>query len=181
MPSKRRTIKCESAAALMARIESKSHAIPWTGCWIWTASDFGGGRYGCISVGGAPHLAHRAAWVAYNGREIPVDMNVCHTCDIGLCVNPRHLFIGSQLENVRDMISKGRKRVGKSGRHTSHAKGSKNGSHKFSDELVTRLLNAHARGATTVASLARDTGISETHARRLINNEPRVCPAKDAR
>jgi hypothetical protein len=55
--------------------------------------------------------ASRAAYVLHKG---PIgDLHVCHTCDNGLCVNPDHLFLGTHLDNMRDMIDKGRKPKGR--------------------------------------------------------------------
>lgn len=53
-------------------------------------------------------LAHRHAWVVANGKDIPSGMVVMHTCDNTICVNPSHLILGSQADNVNDMIAKGR-------------------------------------------------------------------------
>jgi hypothetical protein len=76
------------------------------GCWEWRGakSRFGYGRF---IVGRNNRLAHRVAWAATRG-EIPVGMNVCHRCDNPSCVNPDHLFLGTQRDNVRDMHEKGR-------------------------------------------------------------------------
>ena len=53
--------------------------------------------------------AHRVAWMLAHG-PIPRGMNVLHRCDVPRCVNPDHLFLGTQHDNVRDMIAKGRAR-----------------------------------------------------------------------
>ena len=79
------------------------------GCWIWTGADNGNG-YGVYSVArGKWSYAHRLAFEWANG-SIPDGLVVCHTCDVKRCVNPAHLFLGTQADNVHDMIKKGRGR-----------------------------------------------------------------------
>lgn len=79
-----------------------------SGCWLWTGNRVGGG-YGALSLAKQPHiLAHRYSWELHRG-PIPPDTKVLHTCDTPACVNPDHLWLGSQKDNVRDMITKGRR------------------------------------------------------------------------
>lgn len=77
-----------------------------TGCFIWNKTKFANG-YGRYKY---DKRAHRTAWEIVNG-PIPKGLLVLHHCDVRACVNPEHLFIGTQLDNMRDMISKGRKVV----------------------------------------------------------------------
>lgn len=96
-------------------------------CWTWTGGRINGG-YGCFSVDGETNVAaHRFSYQLHNG-EIPAGLVVCHRCDNPPCVRPDHLFLGTQLDNVRDMFSKGRS-VSGMGRRT-HCK---NG-HPFDEE-----------------------------------------------
>lgn len=74
-------------------------------CWIWTASVRNG--YGQFGTPEGIQPAHRVAWTLANG-DIPDGLIVCHRCDNPPCVRPDHLFLGTQLDNVRDMIDKGR-------------------------------------------------------------------------
>lgn len=76
------------------------------GCWLWTGSVSAAG-YGNIGVGKSTALAHRVSWMLANG-DAPDGMCVCHRCDVPLCVRPSHLFLGSNLDNVRDRERKGR-------------------------------------------------------------------------
>jgi hypothetical protein len=77
-------------------------------CWIWLGSKTptGYGRY-CSSLDSVTRAAHRIAFVAHKGAT---SLNVCHTCDTPSCINPTHLFAGTQHDNLLDMSKKGRRR-----------------------------------------------------------------------
>lgn len=80
-------------------------------CWPWTASASKEG-YGRIRRCGKLVVAHRASYEMHIG-PIPEGMKVCHTCDNPPCVNPKHLWIGTDGDNTRDSITKGRPRGAK--------------------------------------------------------------------
>jgi hypothetical protein len=88
------------------------------GCWDWLGEQKGG--YGFFSIDHKNKLVHRLMYIRYKG-EIPNGMNVCHSCDRPICVNPDHLWIGSQFDNVMDMMGKKRdkKLRGESHAHAS--------------------------------------------------------------
>lgn len=88
------------------RFWSKASRSP--GCWEWMASKNSDG-YGNFRLRSRHCGAHRAAWALVHG-EIPVGMQVLHQCDNPGCVNPAHLFLGTQVDNIRDMDNKGRRR-----------------------------------------------------------------------
>ena len=74
-------------------------------CWEWQANL--GRGYGMFSIEGRSIVAHRVSWTMLRG-PIPEGMLVLHKCDNRKCVNPNHLFIGTQSDNVCDMLAKGR-------------------------------------------------------------------------
>jgi hypothetical protein len=76
------------------------------GCWLWFGPKNQQG-YGRIKIKGKMFGAHRLMYEYFYGVH-PGKWKVCHTCDVPSCVRPNHLFLGTQLENVRDCITKGR-------------------------------------------------------------------------
>jgi hypothetical protein len=99
--------------AVVARFQAKFTTIPTErGCWLWQAGKFARG-YGMVNVGcdfrGKQHTeyAHRVAYVLAHG-DIPAGAVVMHTCDVPACVNPSHLALGDQGDNIRDCYAKGR-------------------------------------------------------------------------
>lgn len=86
---------------------SRSIPEPNSGCWIWDGPVNASG-YGALSFRGRSSRAHRAHYECANSIELPRTIDVCHTCDIRLCVNLDHLFVGSRTDNMRDCAAKGR-------------------------------------------------------------------------
>lgn len=97
----------------VARFHSKYQKTQ--SCWLWTAGKYAAG-YGMVNLGrfadGRQQTmqAHRVAYVLAKG-DIPQGRVVMHSCDVRACVNPDHLVLGDQADNVRDAARKGRYRV----------------------------------------------------------------------
>lgn len=96
---------------LQQRFDKKWMPVTESGCWLWVGSLTDKG-YGRIRTGSKYSLAHRVSWSLANG-DIPAGHGyhgtcVLHRCDTPACVNPDHLFLGTQSENARDCSAKGR-------------------------------------------------------------------------
>jgi|SRR5271170_2141735 len=113
------------------------------GCWEWGRSCNEHG-YGVFYMLNRQFLAHRVCYELCIG-EIPQGLKVLHRCDNPKCVRPDHLFIGTQLENIEDMVRKGRR------------KGTKHALAKLNDEQVLAVRASVKQGRI----LARELGVSE--------------------
>lgn len=80
------------------------------GCLLWQGTIVSTG-YGRISIGHRPHDVHRLIWELHHG-PIPVGMHICHKCDVRNCFEISHLFLGTQADNMRDAVNKGRMMAG---------------------------------------------------------------------
>lgn len=94
----------------MKRFWNKVQIADDSSCWPWTATKIRKG-YGRFNLKGENLLAHRVAWELSKGK-IPSGLHVLHRCDNPSCCNPTHLFLGTNNDNVKDKINKGRLRQG---------------------------------------------------------------------
>lgn len=85
---------------------------PNSGCWLWTGGFFDKDGYGIFCINQKwKERAHRLSFRIHNGL-IPEGLFVLHHCDVPCCVNPDHLFLGTQADNMEDKVSKGRQNKG---------------------------------------------------------------------
>ena len=121
-----------------------------SGCWEWIGSTFQNrGGYGRFHIGRIGYRAHRVSWLVHH-MVWPVGKLVCHKCDNPSCVNPNHLFLGTERDNILDMVRKGRK---------ADVSGERHGMAKLSETQVREILKRVSNGEVQ-RRLAFEYGIS---------------------
>ncbi len=171
-----------SAPGTITRFRSKTERVGE--CLEW-----GGYRdkdgYGIFHVNRHPYRAHRIAYLMAYG-DLP-NLFVLHACDNPCCVRPEHLHLGTQKDNMREMVGRGRslrgaassrrrypERYPRGDAHHARAKpeclarGSRHGRARLTEEAVTQIRAAAARGESR-ASLARRFGVSYDTVRLVCN------------
>jgi hypothetical protein len=132
-----------------------------TDCWPWRGTYFSDG-YGRIRN----HHAHRVMWSLVHGYEPSPDLLVRHTCDNPPCVNPRHLVLGTSLDNNRDMVSRGR------GRYPGYrGRGEANGNARLTQDQVAEIRRRYAAGGVRQVDLAAEFGVSQPMIGYIVRGE----------
>ena|ERR1019366_8223921 len=133
------------------RLDSLSAPSTPGGCRIWIGAKTKKG-YGSFHYKGKTTQAHRVSWIENNG-PIQDGMCVLHKCDVPGCINPSHLFLGSQIENLKDMRAKKR-----------HANGNKIYGSKLTEEDVFNIRSSSETANTL--SVRYKVGLSSISAIR---------------
>lgn len=134
------------------------------GCWLWRGQVLKNG-YGVLAVtdeqGKRTTYAHRLVWELAVG-PIPPGMQLCHRCDVRDCVRPDHLFLGTQLDNMRDAKAKGRMRFPAPRRGLANHQTS-----PIAPETIDRIQSLRASGWSQ-ERIAADVGLSRLIVRKIL-------------
>lgn len=144
----------EVRAAILAKFWRRVNREKAKACWPYLGAIYSHG-YGMFSIGRARIRAHRLAWLLSRG-EIPAGQSVLHRCDNTRCVNPAHLFLGTQADNMHDAVRKGRKRAW--------------GLQKLNAQQVREIRRCAAAGEPHKAIAARFS-ISRNHVSTLVHRK----------
>jgi predicted XRE-type DNA-binding protein len=131
--------------------------IPECGCWIWTREVRPSG-HGVFMTSRKWNHAHRYAWELLVG-PIPNGLSVLHRCDVPPCVNPAHLFLGTQSDNMKDMASKNRSCLGE-----------KNSMSRLNAEQIISIRALHKQGILT-RIIASMFGVTRSNVSYIVNKK----------
>lgn len=134
------------------------------GCWEWQGNLHKDG-YGFFTINSKPVLAHRISFQLYI-KKIPKGLFVCHSCDNRKCVNPKHLWLGTQFQNMQDMMQK--KRNG--GVSLNPKRGENHPNCKFSIKQIQSIRDKFKAGFKTV-ELAREFKTNYKYIWKIVNNK----------
>ena len=125
-------------------------------CWIWQGHIYVTG-YGAFWINGQNRPAHRASWMIFNPDVTIGTLHMLHKCDNKKCVNPEHLFLGTEAENHKDKADKGRS-----------ARGIKNASAKLTEEQVIEIRKIYP-GIKSTRKIAILFNVSKGTIKRIVN------------
>jgi hypothetical protein len=140
---------------LWRRVEKTETCWNWVGC----RDRRGYGLIGYTGSGRKVEWTHRASWILAHG-PIPDGLCVCHHCDNPSCVRPSHLFLGTQADNNRDAMRKGRTQRG----HTHH-------NAKLNPEAVREIRRRYNEGGVFQRELGAEFGVTQTVIGTILRGE----------
>lgn len=118
-------------------------------CWLWSGRSVKGRAV--IRIWSKTFIAARVAWYVHHGAD-PGLMDVCHTCDNPMCVNPEHLFLGTHIDNMHDASSKGR---------FPNRRGENHPNHSLTPAQVLEIRSSYDTGQFSQRDLALQFGVSQ--------------------
>lgn len=131
-------------------------------CWEWSgAIDTYG--YGVFYFKGKIHKSHRLMYEIHYAEPLN-NLHCLHTCDNRKCVNPLHLFSGTNSDNVKDKIKKGRC-------YTGNQKGEQNGASKLKNSNVIKIRNLYKTGNYTITKLSEIYNVHRSTISYIVNNK----------
>lgn len=142
------------------------HRIRLGRCWTWMGYKDDQGR-GSIGYGGSRKgmiRAHQASWIL-NCGPIQKGLCICHHCDNPTCVRPKHLFCGTQKQNIQDAITKGRFSF------RPHLPGEDSAHHKLNESDVLKIRALYKPGTYSYRKLASRFGITPTHVGYIVKRK----------
>ena len=128
------------------------------GCWYWIGGTFPNSEYGRIWMNGKSRRAHCVSWELHNG-SIPAGALICHTCDNPRCVRPDHLYAGTNVTNMADMVNRGRSLIG-----------TRNPRARLTEADVIAIRSAHKNGAA-IKALAREYNVDPPLIRYIVRRD----------
>lgn len=124
-----------------ARFDASYMPEPMSGCWLWLGTERGSNGYGSLKVDGKLIAAHRYSYQRHVS-EIPAGLLVLHRCDNPACVNPNHLFLGTDQDNSDDKVKKQRQARGAAlvkAQAKNKARGEANGNSRLTSAQVEEI------------------------------------------
>lgn len=138
-------------------VEFWSYVQMTDSCWIWNGYRDKTG-YGRMTYEGKAMLTHRLAWIITFGN-IPSKKNILHICDNPPCVNPAHLYVGTQAENVRDRVIRGR---------SNYNRGEQCFNSKLNPSKVQAIRRKYSTEKVSTYKLGEEFGVSHHTIRKVV-------------
>lgn len=133
------------------------HPVLGTKCWVWTGYTIN--RYGATKINDKLTLVHRYSWESANG-PILGGLDVCHHCDNPPCINPEHLFLGTDQDNKDDCVRKFRQ-----------AYGERNGRAILTEVDVAEIRQRFAAGGITYRQLGNEYGVCRSQIEKIVTRK----------